>query len=140
MDTVSKEQRRKNMQAIRSQSQLENIVTKELWKRGVRFRKNVKSLFGKPDIAIQKYKIVIFIDSCFWHACPIHGNRPKSNQEYWDAKLARNKKRDSDVNQYYVERGWSVKRIWEHEIKEDLEKAIEDIIRFINNAKSKRLK
>lgn len=137
MDTVSKEQRRKNMQAIRSQSQLENLVTKELWKRGVRFRKNVKSLFGKPDIAIQKYKIAIFIDSCFWHACPIHGNRPKSNQEYWDAKLARNKKRDSDVNQYYVERGWSVKRIWEHEIKEDLEKAIDDIIRFITNAKSK---
>jgi DNA mismatch endonuclease, patch repair protein len=137
MDTVSKEQRRKNMQAIRSQSQLENLVTKELWKRGVRFRKNVKSLFGKPDIAIQKYKIAIFIDSCFWHACPIHGNRPKSNQEYWDAKLARNKKRDNDVNQYYVERGWSVKRIWEHEIKEDLEKAIDDTLQFINNAKNK---
>ncbi|MGD6966404.1 hypothetical protein ACQCVP_08250 [Rossellomorea vietnamensis] len=54
------------MKAIRSQSKLENRVSRELWQKGIRFRKNVKSLPGKPDIAIKKYKVVIFIDSCFW--------------------------------------------------------------------------
>lgn len=63
-DTHTKEQRIKNMKAIKSQSTLENKVSKALWKKGYRFRKNTK-LFGKPDISIQKYKVVIFIDSCF---------------------------------------------------------------------------
>lgn len=83
VDTVSKERRREIMQSVRSQSSLENLVSRELWRRGIRFRKNVRSLFGTPDIAIKKYKIVIFIDSCFWHACELHGRLPKSNQEFW---------------------------------------------------------
>jgi DNA mismatch endonuclease, patch repair protein len=134
-DTVSKEQRRKNMQAIKSRSKLENIVTKELWKRGVRFRKNVKSLLGKPDIAIKKYKIAVFIDSCFWHACPLHGNMPKSNIGYWKKKLERNKERDKEVNMYYTERDWHVLRIWEHEIKKDLNQVVEKIVNMVESAK-----
>ena len=81
-DKITLEQRRKNMQAIKSKSKLEDLVARELWKRGIRYRRNVKTLFGKPDIAIQKYRVVIFIDSCFWHSCPVHGNIPKSNVEY----------------------------------------------------------
>jgi DNA mismatch endonuclease, patch repair protein len=134
-DIFSKEQRRKNMQAIRSQSQLENIVTRELWNRGIRFRKNVKSLYGKPDIAIKKHKIAIFIDSCFWHSCEIHGNRPKSNQNYWDNKLERNKKRDLEVNDFYKKNNWHIKRVWEHEIKDDFNKAVNEIVLFINKVK-----
>ncbi|WP_140456864.1 MULTISPECIES: very short patch repair endonuclease [Priestia] len=134
-DTVSKETRRKNMQAIRSQSQLENVVSRELWKKGFRFRKNVKSLFGKPDIAIQKYKIAIFIDSCFWHVCPLHGNKPKSNQEYWNKKLESNKKRDAEVSAYYKQNGWHIKRIWEHEIKADLQHSVNEIADFIEQIK-----
>ncbi|MED3882811.1 very short patch repair endonuclease [Priestia megaterium] len=130
-DNLSKEQRRKNMKAIRSQSQLENLVSKELWKRGIRFRKNVKNLLGKPDIAIKKYKIVIFIDSCFWHVCPIHGNKPKSNQDYWINKLNRNKERDQEVTEYYKKAGWRILRVWEHEIKQDFEKTIDMIVEFI---------
>ena len=134
-DNMSKEHRRKTMQAIRSQSNLENIFTKSLWKHGLRFRKNVKSLKGKPDIAIQKYKIVIFIDSCFWHACPIHFIPPKSNLEYWDKKISRNMERDKEVNQYYIEKEWYLKRIWEHEIKNDLTETVNEAIKFINQAK-----
>nr|WP_318539775.1 very short patch repair endonuclease [Terribacillus saccharophilus] len=136
-DTHTKEQRRKNMQAIKSQSQLENLVTKSLWNKGVRFRKNVKNLCGKPDIAIKKYKVVIFIDSCFWHCCPLHGNRPKSNTNYWDKKLKRNIERDIEVNNYYLEKGWFIKRVWEHEVKDDFEKTIKDIAVFINQHRSK---
>jgi DNA mismatch endonuclease, patch repair protein len=134
-DTISKAQRSKNMSAIRSQSKLENMVTKALWKTGVRFRKNDKTLFGKPDISIKKYKIVIFIDSCFWHSCELHGNRPKSNQEYWDKKLLRNIKRDQEVLDYYTGIGWNVKRVWEHEVKEDFDKVIKELNQFIENAK-----
>ena len=136
---MTKEQRRKNMQAIRSQSKLENRVSRELWKRGFRFRKNDKSLFGKPDISIKKYKIVIFIDSCFWHGCEIHGNRPKSNQEYWDKKLARNKERDAEVREYYLNNNWHFKRMWEHELKEDFDKAIDSLARFIQQSKEETL-
>ncbi|MEH7885128.1 very short patch repair endonuclease [Bacillus sp. JJ1609] len=134
-DNLSKEQRQKNMQAIRSQSNLENIFTRELWKLGYRFRKNVKSLFGKPDIAIQKYKVVIFIDSCFWHACPLHGNRPKSNQEYWDQKLAKNQQRDIAVNEFYISNGWHIKRVWEHEIKNGLIETVKEVAKFIDEVK-----
>jgi len=138
VDVMTKEQRRKNMQAIRSQSKLENQVSRELWKRGIRFRKNDKSLFGKPDISIKKYKLVIFIDSCFWHVCEMHGNRPKSNQEFWDKKLTRNKERDAEVKEYYSRNQWHFKRVWEHEIKEDLNQVVDNLVAFIKQAKESR--
>ncbi|KMJ57111.1 DNA mismatch repair protein Vsr [Bacillus sp. LL01] len=134
-DNMSKEKRSKTMRAIRSQSKLENRLTKALWRKGYRFRKNVKDLYGTPDIAIKKYKVVIFIDSCFWHVCPLHGNMPKSNQEFWNKKLSRNMERDMEVTNYYQKYGWNVKRVWEHEIKEDIIKVVTDISLFIEKAK-----
>lgn len=134
-DNMSKENRSKTMKAIKSQSKLENRLTKELWRRGYRIRKNAKDLFGKPDISLKKYKVVIFIDSCFWHVCPVHSNRPKSNTEYWEKKLLRNQQRDLEVNSYYESKGWHIKRIWEHEIKENFNYVIEEISKFIDQAK-----
>lgn len=139
-DNLSKDDRRKNMQAIKSISKLEDIVAKELWKNGIRFRRNVSSLKGKPDIAIKKYKVVIFIDSCFWHCCPEHGNIPKTNIEYWTKKLARNKQRDIEINQYYIQQNWHLVRIWEHELKQDFQKTIKKIIMNIIEAKEKTKK
>lgn len=137
-DNLTQEQRSKTMRAIKSRSQLENRVTKALWRDGYRFRKNDKSLIGKPDISIKKYKIVIFIDSCFWHGCPLHGNMPKSNREYWEKKLSRNKERDQQVNEYYKEIGWSCLRVWEHELKQDFDQTVEKIKHFIDQAKRKQ--
>lgn len=136
-DMMTPEQRRKNMQAIKSISKLESIVTKELWNKGYRFRRNTKDLFGKPDISIKKYKIVIFIDSCFWHQCPMHGNMPKTNVEYWKTKLERNIKRDQEVNEYYIKKNWHIKRIWEHEVKKDLKKVVNELIAFIEKYREK---
>ena len=130
-DRITKEQRSQVMKSIKGQSLLEKKVTKALWHKGVRFRKNVRSLFGNPDISIKKYKIVIFIDSCFWHACPIHGNTPKSNTDFWKDKLKRNKERDLEVSAYYNDKGWSVIRIWEHELKDDFDGVIEKLIQVI---------
>ncbi|MCJ8007278.1 very short patch repair endonuclease [Lederbergia wuyishanensis] len=139
-DKITKEQRSKNMAAIRSVSKIESLFSKALWANGIRFRRNVRKLFGNPDIAIQKYKIVIFIDSCFWHACPIHFTRPKSNQEYWDQKILRNIKRDREVTKYYQENGWHIKRIWEHSIRKEFENTVKETVLFIHKSKSTNLK
>lgn len=133
---LTDEQRSRNMRAIKSQSALENMVSKALWKNGIRFRKNNKDLFGKPDISIKKYKIVIFIDSCFWHVCPIHGNWPKTNKEFWEEKLKKNVIRDIEVTKFYRKNGWHIIRVWEHDLKEDFNKKINELITFITEVKS----
>lgn len=134
MDNLTKEQRKKNMQAIKSKNtKMESIVCKELWHRGIRFRKNVKELPGKPDIAIKKYKIAIFLDSCFWHKCPLHFIRPKSNNSYWDNKIERNINRDKEVNNFYKQNGWHLLRVWEHQFKtkDTQQKVLDEIATFI---------
>lgn len=135
-DNLTKEQRTKNMKAIKSShTKMEDYICKVLWKEGFRFRKNVKNLPGKPDIAIKKFKIVIFLDSCFWHKCLEHFKKPKSNLEYWDPKIERNVKRDIEVNKFYNDNQWHILRIWEHEFKNNLDATINKIETFINTAK-----
>lgn len=137
-DNLTKEQRRKNMSAIKStHTKMEDKVCYALWDRGFRFRKNVKTLPGKPDIAIKKYKLVIFLDSCFWHKCPEHFKQPKSNLEYWKPKIERNVNRDKEINKFYSEQHWYLMRIWEHEIKKDFDNTINKIERFIIDIKNK---
>lgn len=135
VDKITPEQRRKTMQAIKSKSKMEDLVSKELWKNHIRYRRNVKSLFGKPDIAIKKYKVVIFIDSCFWHYCPLHTRMPKSNIEFWEKKLSRNKARDEEVNSFYIKNGWTIIRVWEHDIKDNFDFTVQRIVNLINKAK-----
>jgi DNA mismatch endonuclease, patch repair protein len=134
-DMFTPEVRSKIMGSIRSISKLEQIVRKALWERGLRYRKNVKGMFGTPDIAIKKYKVVIFLDSCFWHYCPKHCALPKTNDSYWQIKLYRNVKRDYIVNSHYYEKGWNLMRIWEHQVKEEFDSVIDSIIDFVEKAK-----
>lgn len=116
---------------------MEEEVRKALWEKGIKFRKNVKDLPGKADIAIKKYHIVIFVDSCFWHACPYHGRVPKININFWTNKLNRNKERDIEINNYYLDKGWHIRRVWEHELKEDFVKVIDSIDQRLKEAKKK---
>ncbi len=102
-------------------------MARELWRKGVRFRRNVVDLTGKPDIAIKKYKLVVFVDSCFWHGCPYHFTMPKSNRKYWRSKIERNKKRDKRVNEYYKQLGWNVLRFWEHQINKDVDAVVRKV-------------
>ncbi|MED3501526.1 very short patch repair endonuclease [Brevibacillus agri] len=137
-DKVSKEIRSKTMKAIRSKNtRLEQLITNKLWSLGYRFRKNVKSLFGTPDIAIKKYKEVIFIDSCFWHGCPYHCRLPKSNEEFWVTKIRKNQERDTIVTNYYRDKGWTFLRFWEHQITDDFSKVIEEITDTFKAARNK---
>lgn len=135
-DNVSPEVRRKTMQAIKSSNtSFEDRVHKELWRRGIRFRKNVRTLMGKPDIAIKKYKVAIFLDSCFWHGCPEHCRMPSSNTDYWRSKIQRNRARDKAVLEHYSQLGWNVLRVWEHEVKQDFDGTIARIVDIVDRAK-----
>ena len=134
MDNLKPEHRRKNMQNIRyKDTKMEMHVRSALHIKGLRFRKNVTKLIGKPDIVFHKKKIVVFLDSCFWHKCPYHFNIPQTNSEYWIPKLERNKKRAKEVNQKLKKEGWTVLRFWEHQVKNDFENVIEKIYSVVKN-------
>lgn len=106
------------MGKIRSENTgIEKKLKKILWKTGLRYRKNNIKLYGKPDISNRSKKIVIFVDSCFWHGCPKHLRMPEENKKYWLNKIAKNQKRDKLVNGYYRKKKWKILRIWEHDIR-----------------------
>jgi len=75
-------------------------------------------IFGKPDFVFHKQRLVVFVDGCFWHNCPKHGNVPATNSEFWTAKLKRNFERDRLVNRQLRNRGWRIVRLWQHDLKE----------------------
>lgn len=140
MDKFSKEKRSKIMSAIRGKgTKIEDAVARELFKNGIRFRRNVKDLPGTPDIAIKKYKIAIFLDSCFWHGCPEHFKMPKSNKAFWANKIEKNIVRDSKIDQYYTENNWHLVRIWEHDLNFNFKKTTKKIITLIHYIKLKNL-
>lgn len=80
---------------------------------------NVASILGKPDLVILSLKLAIFVDGCFWHGCPQHGNMPKSNKTYWTSKIIGNMARDEANTVELEENGWTVWRVWEHDLKPD---------------------
>ncbi|MBZ0201872.1 MAG: very short patch repair endonuclease [Ignavibacteria bacterium] len=127
MDNLTKVQRRKNMQNIRSaNTKMELIVRSLLHRKGLRYRIHTK-LIGKPDIVFPSKKVVVFLDSCFFHSCPYHYVEPKSNKKYWVPKIKRNVNRAKEVNRTLRKQGWKVIRIWEHQIRKNLDKVIQSI-------------
>ena len=123
MDKLTREQRRRNMQLVKSKdSQMELRLRKALWHLGYRYRKNYAKLEGKPDIVLVKYKIVVFCDSEFWHGYDWENKRNeiKSNQEFWISKIERNMERDIEVNNILQSQNWIVLRFWGNEIKNNL--------------------
>lgn len=130
MDKLTKEQRKKNMQAVKSKgSKIEKLLSSELWKNGYRYRKNDKTVFGKPDLTFKKFKIAIFVDSEFWHGkdWEIRINDHKSNIEYWKKKIERNIERDKEVNEYLKNNNWIVLRFWGKDIITNLSDCISKI-------------
>ena len=122
-DNHTPEQRRKNMQAIRSKdTSIELMLRKELWNRGLHYRKNVRTLPGKPDIVFQGKKVAIFCDSEFWHGYNWETRKTQitTNREYWIPKIERNIERDKEVNSALQEQGWKVLRFWGKDIQNNL--------------------
>ncbi|WP_304804050.1 very short patch repair endonuclease [Nocardioides sp.] len=95
----------------------ELLLRKELHRRGLRYRVQVKVPGNKRrtiDIAFTRVRLAVYMDGCFWHGCPTHVHRPKANREWWDWKIARNRERDEDTTRRLEEAGWRVLRVWEH--------------------------
>ncbi|HQQ93165.1 MAG TPA: very short patch repair endonuclease [Bacteroidia bacterium] len=124
MDRLTKKQRRKNMQAVKNKgSKIETILSKSLWAAGLRYRKNDKTVFGKPDFTFKKYKVAVFCDSEFWHGK--NWNKKKhehrSNQAFWHNKIEKNIQRDKLVNKTLKSQGWRILRFWGKDIENRLE-------------------
>lgn len=136
MDNLTKVQRHKNMQHIRSKdTKIEIILRKALWEKGYRYRKNYGNLPGKPDIVLTKYKIAIFCDGEFFHGKDWGElqNRLENckNAEYWINKISRNRERDESNNKKLINDGWTVLHFWGKDIKKHTEECltvIEDTI------------
>lgn len=143
MDSLTKEQRRKNMQVIRSKdTSIEVMLRKALWKHGIRYRKNYRKLPGRPDIVITKYKIAIFCDSEFWHGFEWEKKKPKieTNHEYWVQKIENNMRRDLEQNNLLSEQGWIVLRFWGKEIEKKMENCVMQVLEAISKAGRNREK
>ena len=148
MDRLSPEQRRKNMQAIGSKdTKPEIIVRRGLWKRGFRYRLNHKGLPGHPDIVLRKYRTCIFVNGCFWHGHHVEEKSekgemkssecckiPKTNREFWVAKIRRNQERDKEEQRKLASMGWHCITVWECELtSKKREETLESIAFTLNH-------
>lgn len=122
-----------NMKKIKNKdSKIEVLLRRELWKRNMRYRKNVKKIFGNPDIVYLGKKIAIFVDSEFWHGYDWEHRKHdfKSNQEFWIPKIERNMQRDCEVTNKLRDEGWIVLRFWGNEIKKNVMQCADEIERI----------
>lgn len=115
--------RSENMRRIKSKdTTIEILLRKELWKRGLRYRKNAKDVYGKPDVVFKGKKLAVFADSEFWHGKQLLEGKyiPKTNTEFWVKKITRNIERDKEVNEKLESKGWIILRFWETDIRKNV--------------------
>ena len=157
MDKLTSQQRHANMAAIRSKdTKPEMIVRRGLWKRGFRYRLNHKRLPGHPDLVLRKYRTCIFVNGCFWHGHhvvmpKVEGGElkaegllnvessvcckiPKTNRDFWVAKIRRNKERDREEQKKLAAMGWHCITVWECELTpKKREETLESIAFTLNH-------
>lgn len=135
-DNLTPEQRSYCMSRIKGKDTgLERNVRSELHKRGLRFRKHVKDLPGKPDIVFSKARVVVFVDGDFWHGYRFPAWEHKVS-EFWKEKINKNRERDRKNFRKLRAMGWRVIRLWQHEIKKDFEGCITRVITAVRNSQS----
>lgn len=114
----------------RASTKPELALRRELHRRGLRYRVNHPELPGRPDIALTRAKVAVFVDGCFWHRCPEHGTTPRNNRDWWLAKLDRNVTRDRAKDTALAEMGWIVVHVWEHETVAEAAERVESAWRL----------
>lgn len=127
-----------NMRRVRNRdSKIEVALRLELWHRGLRYRKNVKRVTGKPDIAFMGAKVAVFVDSEFWHGYDWENRKSdiKSRREFWIPKIERNMERDREVNEILTAEGWRVLRFWGKDIKTDVSSCADIVEKAVINGK-----
>lgn len=116
---ASSDAARRTMQGNRRRDTAPELAVRRLLHAaGCRYRVDVQPLPGlrrRADIVFARHKLAVFIDGCYWHGCSMHGTTPRTNSDYWSAKLAANRARDIDTVERLAEQGWQVARYWEHE-------------------------
>jgi DNA mismatch endonuclease (patch repair protein) len=124
------------MSRIRSKdTSIEKKLGKAMWAAGLRYRKNVRSVYGVPDFTFKSKKIAIFCDSEFWHGKKfLEGEHFKKNIEFWENKIKRNIQRDKEVNEKLKADGWKVIRFWGKEIEKELSKCVQKVLSAYNAA------
>ena len=133
-DVHSPSTRSKNMRAIRSRNtSTENRLAKLIWAAGYRYRRNDKSVPGKPDICFKGKRVAVFCDGEFWHGKDWKTKRNKisQNRAYWIPKIERNIERDKQVNRELRKQGWTVLRFWHEEVERDAERCAEKVIKVL---------
>lgn len=139
MDKLTPEQRRKNMQHVRSKdSQIELKLRRALWHAGFRYRKNVRSVFGCPDVVFWRLKIAVFCDSEFWHGYDWENRKHdfKSRQDFWIPKIERNMARDREVNERLAAEGWTVLRFFGREIMRNVDECVRIVAEIVERRKA----
>ena len=135
----TKEQISRNMKSNKGKdTQPELLLRKELWRRGLRYRKNYKELYGKPDIVFLGARIAVFVDGKMWHGYDWEHQKDdfKSRRDYWIPKIERNIEHDYEVTQELISLDWLVMRFWDFEIKKNLQECADKIERAYNNRKN----
>ena len=135
----TKEQISRNMKSNKGKdTNPELLLRKELWRRGLRYRKNYKELYGKPDIVFLGARIAVFVDGKMWHGYDWEHQKDdfKSRRDYWIPKIERNIEHDYDVTQELIALDWLVMRFWDFEIKKNLQECADKIERAYNNRKN----
>lgn len=128
MDVLTPTQRSFNMSRILSKNTSPEIILRKLLTaEGIKGYRLHYKILGKPDIVFPKKKIAIFIDGCFWHKCKKDFIAPKTNKKFWFPKIENNIARDKQVNRALKKTGWTILRIWEHELKEISQKFLTKI-------------
>lgn len=130
--------RSENMSRIRSKNtSIELLLGKAMWAIGLRYRKNDKTVFGKPDFVFKRKKVAVFCDSEFWHGKYLLDQKyiPKENADYWIPKLERNIERDRQVNAELVSKGWIVIRFWEKDIRKHSEECARKVFETVKEIK-----
>ena len=109
----------------------ERALRSTLHRRGLRYRIHARldDVPCQVDIAFPRARVVVFVDGCFWHRCPEHGVRPRTNAHYWEAKIARNLERDLRNTEELEAAGWKVVRVWEHEAPSEAAERITELVR-----------
>jgi len=117
-DTVSSAKRSEIMSRVRGRGNkaTELAIVSFFRANGINGWRRHVALAGTPDFAFRRFRIAVFVDGCFWHACPLHGTLPSTNREFWKRKLDRNRERDHSVNLKLRRAGWTVIRVWQHEL------------------------
>jgi len=129
-ERLTAQQRSRNMSRIRAKDTgVELTLRSALHRRGLRFRLR-PDLPGTPDLVFRRARVSVFVDGCFWHHCPVHYQSPAHNADYWKAKVTRNIERDRRADRDLKRLGWTVIRVWEHEI----ESSVANVIRRIDSA------